>query len=211
MVTSHSQNHGCPGLYLASVCMCESLCVFKFCSAESLANPLCTSQCPVSEELWPLSSCSPLNPLKKCEGCLNANESVCTKTCPGGHTLGSETQRGRYCTVPVAGSCTQHVHTVAHTHVDWGKTYYAVLGFSWGSNDLAVTTFLLVSESGCFGVWYIRLNGLQVQSCSVNTSVVSSILSVFHILMGWYSLSQIEQLESMRGSYRYLATHSSYI
>lgn len=52
------------------VCMCESLCVFKFCSAESLANPLCTSQCPVSEELWPLSSCSLLNPLKKMRGLL---------------------------------------------------------------------------------------------------------------------------------------------
>lgn len=90
MVTSHSQIHDCPGVYLASVCTCVSLCVFKFCSAESLANPLRTSQCPVSEELWPLSSCSLLNPLKKkWEGCLNANESVCSKTCPGGHTPGS--------------------------------------------------------------------------------------------------------------------------
>lgn len=79
-------------------------------------------------------------------------------------------------------------------------------GFSWGSNDLAVTTFLLVSESGGFGVWYIRLNGLQVQTCSVNTSVVSSKLAVFHILIVWFSLSQIKQLESMRGGYRCLST-----
>lgn len=49
------------------VCTCVSLCVFKFCSADSLANPLRTSQCPVSEELWPLSSCSLRNPLKKNE------------------------------------------------------------------------------------------------------------------------------------------------
>lgn len=79
MVTSHSQKLSWSRLYLvcASACMCvPGACVSAFGSAETLANPLCASQCPVPEELWPLSSCSLLKPQKKkWESCENANES----------------------------------------------------------------------------------------------------------------------------------------
>lgn len=60
-----------PGV-VPSTCVCTRprVCVSgstarMFGSAETLANPLCASQCPVSEELWPLSSCSLLKPPKE--------------------------------------------------------------------------------------------------------------------------------------------------
>lgn len=115
MVTSHSLKLSWSRLYLvcASACMCvPGACVSVFGSAETLANPLCASQCPVSEELWPLSSCSLLKPQKKkmrelweCKWV-----SVCAKTSPEGDTVRSETHRGAYSRVHVL-ACAQHKHT----------------------------------------------------------------------------------------------------
>lgn len=56
MATYRSQNHSRTRLYLVCAsarCVCLRLCVHVcvFGSAETLANPLCASQCPVSEEL----------------------------------------------------------------------------------------------------------------------------------------------------------------
>lgn len=113
MVTSRSQNHSWTRLYLVCASACVRVpgaCVCAFGSAETLANPLCASQCPVSEELWPLSSCSLLKPrgkkmreLRECKWV-----SVCAKTSPEGHTVRSETHRSTYSTVHALAQ-----HTIA--------------------------------------------------------------------------------------------------
>lgn len=91
-----------------------------FGSAETLANPLCASQCPVSEELWPLSSCSLLKPPKE-KGEKRKREpreckwvSVCAKTCPEGHTVRSDTHRGACSTVYVPAPSHSHVRVCTH-------------------------------------------------------------------------------------------------
>lgn len=99
--------------------------------------------------------------------------SVCAKTSPEGDTVRSETHRGTYSAVHVLARAQHtHIHTQwrVSTLVKLGYTPdYAVQGFSWVSNDLAVTTFLLELESRGFRVRYIRLNGLQVHSSTVST------------------------------------------
>ena len=124
------------------VLACLRLCVCVFGSAETLANPLCASQCPVSEELWPLSSCSLLKPQKKWESFENANETrYAPKLFRRDALLG---QSSTYSTLHALA----HTHTLSQlhicTHVQLGKTlYYVVQGFLWVSNDLAVSTFLV--------------------------------------------------------------------
>lgn len=146
-------------------------CVCVFGSAETLANPLCASQCPVSEELWPLSSCSLLKPQKKMRELRECKwASVCAKTSPGGHTVRSEAHRGA-CSTVHALAYAQHTLAVVRMRTRAARldSIYAVQGFSWVSDDLAVTTFLLKLESRGVRVQYIWLNRLQVRTSTVTT------------------------------------------
>lgn len=68
---------------------------------------------------------------KQWEGCSNANKLVCTKTHPGGHTLGSETHRGRHRADCVASTCTQHTHTVTCMRPDWLYSTRILVRLKW--------------------------------------------------------------------------------
>lgn len=207
MVTSRSQNQDWTKLYLvcASACACvPGACVCVFGSAETLANPLCASQCPVSEELWPLSSCSLLKPqekkkrkwesLRECKWV-----SVCAKTSPEGRTVRSETHRSTYSTVHALAHA-QYTLTVARMRTRAARlvsllcSARILLSIKWSCCNYIS---LGIGKSRGFRVQYIWLNRLQVQTCTVTTCLKQHFpvcvtvwysASLFYTVIVWYTV-----------------------